>query len=146
MGSEMCIRDRRSNAQKASTAVALSAQNSRGFRVWHDHAKGTMHFSIELPVEEGELVEQAVGKAATQLTLETGVGNSAPVGDDEQSSWAAIQSDAVVHVMRLFLTGNQHDNLANSEAESGSDASPKSSNSSADHHLVMVHVLSLIHI
>ena len=46
---------RRSNAQKASTVTALAAQNSRGFRVGHDHARGTVHFSIELPVEEGEL-------------------------------------------------------------------------------------------
>ena len=63
----------RSNAQKASTALAQAAQNSRAFRVWHDTAKGTVHFSIELPVEEGELVEKAVEKEAVRLSSEIGL-------------------------------------------------------------------------
>ena len=126
----------RSNAQKSSTATALAAQNSREFRVWHDHAKGTMHFSIELAVEEGELLEQAVAKAATQLTLETGM--STPGDCDEKSSWSAKQSDAVVHVMRHYLSENHSDNL--SEGESISGTTQNSRSSSADHHLVMIHV------
>ena len=126
----------RSNAQKSSTAAARAAQNSRGFRVWHDQAKGTMHFSIELPVEEGELLEQAVEKAAAQLTIETGL--CAPGNDQEETSWSAKQSDAVVHVMRHFLSENHRDNLPESQSSSGNTSI--SSNSSADHHLVMIHV------
>jgi len=127
----------RSNAQQSSTAIALAAQNSRGFRVWHDHAKGTVHFSIELPAEEGELLEKVVEKAASQLTIETGI--STPGNSNEEPAWSAIQADAVMDVMRQYLSGTGN---ASASATS-SDAEPTlniSSSSSADHHLVMIHV------
>ena len=54
----------RSNTTEAFTALALKAQNSRAFRVWHDTAKGTMHFSIELPIEEGDLFEKGLNRPA----------------------------------------------------------------------------------
>jgi len=39
----------RTNATKASTAVARKAQQNSTFRVWHDQAHGTVHFSVEVP-------------------------------------------------------------------------------------------------
>ena len=127
----------RSNAQKSSTATALAAQNSRAFRVWHDHAKGTVHFSIELPVEEGELFEKAVEKAATQLTVETGI--STPGDNNEEPAWSAIQADAVMDVMRQYLSGVGVGVGASSVPSTRSDSVINTS-SSADHHLVMIHV------
>ncbi len=126
----------RSNAQPASTAAALAAQNSRGFRVWHDTGKGTMHFSIELPVEEGELLEKAVEKAAAQLSAETGLTQSAHLPAGEEPTWAAMQVDGLVDVMRGYLSGNFY--------VVGSDGDKTQSNpqthSTADNHLVMIHV------
>ena len=138
----------RSNAQPSSTATALAAQNSREFRVWHDHARGTVHFSIELPAEEGELLEKAVEKAATQLSTETGI--STPGNTKEEPAWSAIQADAVVDVMRHFLSAaNAEATSASTSASTSSSNSdtnakprvtPNTSNCSADHHLVMIHV------
>ena len=136
----------RSNAQKASTAVANAAQISREFRVWHDVAKGTMHFSIELPVEEGELMEKAVEKAAVRLSSEVGLSSihgvqteqfaqSTPTVDKEPS-WSAMQADALVDIMRGFLSGGS----AGSEDSSDTSTDKPASSSSADHHLVMIHV------
>ncbi len=121
----------RSNAQKASTAVAQAAQNSREFRVWHDTVKGTMHFSIELPIEEGELLEKAVEKAAVQLSVENGSNQSAHLDAGEQPKWAAMQVDALVDVMRGYLSGTGIGNNQDDESRSSS---------SADNHLVMIHV------
>lgn len=141
--SEHC--QQRSNAQQASTAVARAAQNSRAFRVWHDAAKGTMHFSIELPVEEGELVEKAVEKAAGRLSTEMGTTQLASVA--EETSWGSIQADAVVDVMRGFLCDVNSVDVCDkvstpaesidSESTSKSKSMPRST---ADNHLVMIHV------
>ena len=125
----------RSNAQKASTAAALAAQNSRAFRVWHDTAKGTMHFSIELPAEEGELVEKAIEKAATRLSSETGITHL--VASEDEPSWAAIQADAVVDVMRGYLSESPPVVSQDSCTDSSDKYTVKSS---ADHHMVMIHV------
>ena len=88
----------RRNASKASTATALKAQQNRSFRVWHDQAQGTVHFSIEIPREEAELIEKAVEKAAVQLSSDTGSAASMP---EESVSRAARQSDALVYLCPL---------------------------------------------
>ena len=136
----------RSNAQKASTAIANAAQNSREFRVWHDTAKGTMHFSVELPVEEGELMEKAVEKAAVRLSSEVGLSSihgsqseqfaQSTATMDKEPSWSAMQADAVVDIMRGFLSGD----AVGSESSSDTPTDKPASSSSADHHLVMIHV------
>ncbi len=109
-------------------------------------AKGTMHFSIELPVEEGELMEKVVEKAAVRLSSEVGLSSihgsqseqfaqSTPTMDKEPS-WSAMQADALVDIMRGFLSGD----TASSESSSDTSNDKPASSSSADHHLLMIHV------
>ena len=124
----------RSNAAKASTATALKAQENRNFRIWHDQARGTVHFSIELPAEEAELIEKAVEKAAVKISADTG---SAAAMPEESSSWAMQQADALVYMSRSFLDGIENQEV---DASENSRSSVKSASSSADHYQVVVHV------
>jgi len=125
----------RKNASRESTVTALKAQQNRGFRIWHDQAQGTVHFSVEIPAEEAELIEKAVEKAAVQLSAETGSVASKP---EESSSWGTQQADALVHLCRLYLDSDTGVNMA---AEASSDENHKNSaSSSADHYQVVVHI------
>ena len=136
----------RSNAAKASTTTALKALQNRNFRIWHDQAQGTVHFSIELPAEEAELIEKAVDKAAVKISADTGSAASMP---EESSSWAMQQADALVYMSRSFLDGveNQGFKYQGADVSENSRSSASSSNnaarsasSAADHYQVVVHV------
>lgn len=120
---------RRSNAKAASIASAQTALEARSYRVWHNANRGTMHIYIELPVADGELIEQAVEKASVQIAAESGIAYAHP---DDEPSWSALQADAVVHLMRESLAG------ASTCATSNDDQKPNSS--TADQYQVMVHV------
>ncbi len=121
--SEHC--KRRSNAKPQSSASARAAHQARSYRVWHDEHRGTMHLSIELPIEEGELIEQAIEKAAVQLASESGTAYSHP---DEEPSWSTVQVDAVVNIMRNSLSGTATGDQINTSL------------SSAEQYQVVVHV------
>ena len=84
-----------------------------------------------MPVEEGELLEKAVEKAAVQLSVETGSNQSAHLAAGEQPKWAEMQVDALVDVMRGYLSGTDTGNSSSDNVQSSS---------SADNHLVMIHV------
>ena len=116
---------RRSNAKPQSTASARAAHQARSYRVWHDEHRGTMHLSIELPIEEGELIEQAIEKAAVQLASESGTAYAHP---DEEPSWSTVQVDAVVNIMRNSLSGTASCDQVNTPL------------SSAEQYQVVVHV------
>ena len=122
----------RTNATKASTAVARKAQQNSTFRVWHDQAHGTVHFSLELPAEEAELIEKAVEKAGVQLSANTG---SAAARPEESVSWATQQTDALVFLCRSFLDGE----TSGTSCGDGTNSSNVSS-STADHYQVVVHI------
>ena len=119
----------RTNATKASTAVARKAQQNSTFRVWHDQAHGTVHFSVELPAEEAELIEKAVEKAGVQLSANTG---SVAARPEESVSWATQQTEALVFLCRSFLDSE-------TSGVNNSDGANVSS-STADHYQVVVHI------
>ena len=125
----------RKNAMRESTVTALKTQQNRSFRVWRDQVNGTVHFTMELPAEEAELIEKAVEKAAVQLSAETGSVASRP---EESGSWAMQQADAVVHICRSFLDGDSSSDSCG--AGSGEGVSRNSASSTADHYQVVVHV------
>jgi len=141
----------RRNASKSSTVNALKAQQNRTFQVWHDQAQGTVHFSIQMPAEDAELIEKAVEKAAVQLSAETGSAASKP---EESVSWATQQSDALVFLCRSFLDAEKMDaekkdiektpasfsDEAISRSNPGAPDAAKNASSSADHYQVVVHV------
>ncbi len=118
----------RANASSRSKEGARQALEQRSYRVWRDNPNDTMHFSIELPMEDGDLLEKAIDKAAIQLNGESKL----PYGSAEkEGSWSTVQADAVIKIARLFLTdaaGNSH------------NPAHKLARSIADHYQVVVHV------
>lgn len=119
----------RLNTSKAATNDANWAHDNRAFRIWRNEKTGQMNLSIELSIEDGALFEQAVEKAAVQLS-------SKAVDEPDKlhkkkASWQALQADAAMLIVREYL----------SEAKQPSASEKKKRNvSSADLYQVVVHV------
>ena len=103
------------NVQPGAVAHANRAHRARSLRTWHDHERGMMTITIELPIEDGELIDQALNKA-----LEIGPTNGP---EFEDVSFAAQRADALLDVAKSYLHG-----------------SADSRTSSADNYQVIVHV------
>jgi hypothetical protein len=88
------------NALPGAVDVANRAHERRSLRVWKDTARGTVTLTVELPVEAGELVCQALDKAVEADT------QSGP--EFEAGSWSAQQADALVSVARSYLAGGSN--------------------------------------
>ena len=99
--------------------------------MWHDQANASVHFSVEIPVEEAELIENAIEKAAVHLSADTGSVASMP---DESTSWAMQQADALVYLCRSFLDGES------CVENTGQSTRKNSASSAADHYQVVVHI------
>ncbi|HEX5788813.1 MAG TPA: DUF222 domain-containing protein [Woeseiaceae bacterium] len=98
----------------ASTMEANRAHERRFLSLRRDAARGSVVLTLEVPLEEGEVIERALEVARERMIT----------GDAEQSSesWSAHQADAFVAVARSYLDG-------------GDDQKPRSPN-----HLITVHV------
>lgn len=114
----------RKNASPDSSKHANSAYEARSLRSWRNEERGMMTITLEVPIEEGELFEKAVDKAAANLSNDAYASNAV---DDNKTSWCAMQADAAIAIAKAHLSGS-----------AGTDA-PRAS-SSADHYQVMVHV------
>jgi hypothetical protein len=111
---EECCQQLR-NALPGAVDVANRAHERRSLRVWRDTARGTLTLSVELPVEMGELVCQALDKAVEAGT-QTGP-------EFEAESWGAQQADALVSVAKSYLSGE-----------------PEARASTADAYQVVIHI------
>ena len=85
------------NVQPASADEANRIHARRSLSIFRNIGRGTMTISVELPIEQGELVAQAIDKAAEQ-DVATG-----PEGASE--SWHAQQADALVSIAMNHLNG-----------------------------------------
>ena len=104
------------NTLPDATLAAERAHERRSVRMWRDAERGTMTLTIELPMETGELVCQALDKA---------VETEAPVGPEFESvSWSQSQADAVVSMAKCYLSATGDSGKA----------------SAADSYQVVVHV------
>src|SRR5690554_2692986 len=85
------------NANRASTAEAAKRHAERALRVFRDLNRGTMTITVEIPLEQGELVCRALDKAV----------QSAPEPGPElrDTPWLARQADALVEIARCYLAG-----------------------------------------
>jgi len=86
-----------------------------------------MTITLEVPVEDGELFEKAVDKAAANLS---GDSRTSDAVNDSKASWCAVQADAAIAIAKAFLSGS-------SGADGGTAAQ---TSSTADHYQVMIHV------
>ncbi len=104
------------NVAPESVDVARRAWERRSLSVWKNAANGTLRVSVELPIEDGELILRALDRAVDAGEVAQGP----EVGAD---GWRAQQADALVAVARGYLE-------------------PRSAHrhACADHHQVVVHV------
>lgn len=131
---ERCRQIRNSNPE--SVSGALRAWQRRSLTLWRNEARGVMTIRVEVPIEEGELVAQALehavaaGEAAIGLEFgaardavrDAGEAPSLEGPSAEGSGWRAQQADALVAIAKRYLVG---------------DGTPAAV---ADHYQVVVHV------
>jgi Domain of unknown function (DUF222)/HNH endonuclease len=103
------------NVEPHSIEDARRMHEQRSLRVWRDAERGTLTVTVELPLEQGELLCRALDKAVEEQ------GGEGP--EFAEVSWQARQADALVSIARQSLRGGV--------------ASPSSN---ADCYQVMIHV------
>jgi len=97
-----------------STDIAARALANRSLRLRRDQERGMMMVTVELPMDQGELLEKALDKARDDEVLE--------VPDLDKSSWSTRQADAFSNMVGEYLAGQA------------------TSNGSSDNYLVTIHV------
>jgi len=93
------------NVAPESVRHARRAWERRSLTMWRNDARGTMRFTVEVPIEEGELIARALdcAVAAGEVTMDM----TPDVAIDKGAAWCAQQADALVAVMRSYLDGGQ---------------------------------------
>ena len=109
------------NVAPESAHHARRAWEHRSLTVWRDEARGTVRLTVELPIEDGELIVRALDCAVAGGEVTTEVDPGA-IAESKGTAWQAQQADALVAVVRSYLGGG--------EREGGA---------TADHYQVVVH-------
>ncbi len=122
------------NVAPESSVIAWRAWERRSCTLLRDDARGVMRISVELPIEQGEVIAQALERAAesgdSAVGLEVGglgMASSDGVRDSggrrAANGWLAQQADALVAMAKSYIDG-------------GNGARPRSA---ADHYQVVIH-------
>ncbi len=90
------------NVDSDSTEEANGCHRHRSLRAWHDRRRGMMTITVEVPVEDGEIVVAALDQA-------TETGEQPEFGD---TPWSARQADALVAIARGYLAGGSYNTAA----------------------------------
>ena len=110
------------NVAPESAHHARRAWAGRSLTMWRDEGRGLMRFTVEVPIEEGELIRRALDRAVAAGEVTTEIDPRA-AGDSKRAAWCAQQADALVAVVKSYLGGAHGD-------EGGA---------TADHYQVVVH-------
>jgi hypothetical protein len=134
------------NATPESVGGAWRAWERRSLTLWRNDARNTMTISVEVPIDGGELIAQALERAvqageaamgpefAADVRAPAGARVNDPRGGGDSGSdsggngWRAQQADALIAIAKAYLTGGGRGNGAGTSA------------SAADHCQVVVHV------
>ena len=104
------------NGRPESASIAQRAWERRALTLWRDAARGVMRVSVEVPIEEGEVIAQALDRAVAA--------GEAPAGVEfDATAWRAQQADALVAIAKRYLQGGE-----------------TASSATADRYQVVVHV------
>jgi hypothetical protein len=95
----------------------------RSLSVWRSEATNTLRISVELPIEEGELIIKALDYAVAAGEVATGIEPDA-IAESKGTAWRAQQADALVAVAKAYLDGG----------------GAEGTGATADHYQVVVHV------
>ena len=110
------------NVAPASIHDSRRAWARRSLTMWRDKARGTLRLTLEVPIEEGELIARAIDCAVAAGEVTTDIDPGA-VAEFRAAAWQAQQADGLVAVVRSYLDGGHG-------GEGGS---------TADHYQVVVH-------
>ena len=109
------------NVHPDSVRDSHRAWEARWLSAWRNGARGTLCLRVELPLDMGELVMQAIERALTQEEIPDGVAERSPSGFQSQ------QADALVAIAKTYLEGGA--------TKSSSDCS-----STADRYQLVLHL------
>jgi hypothetical protein len=110
------------NVAPDSVHHARRAWENRSLTMWRDEGRGLMRFTVEVPIDEGELIRRALDCAVAGGEVTTDLDPDA-IGESKGTAWRAQQADALVAVAKSYLDGGHG-------AEGGA---------TADHYQVVVH-------
>jgi hypothetical protein len=110
------------NVAPESAQHAQRAWRSRSLTAWRDEARGVMRLTLEVPIEDGELLLRAADLAVAEGEVATTVDPDV-IAESKGTAWQAQQADALVAVAKAYLAGG-HDG---------------GGGSTADHYQVVVH-------
>ena len=110
------------NVAPESVHQARRAWSNRSLTMWRDDARGILRLTVEVPIEEGELIARALDCAVAAGEVTTDIDPSAGA-ESKSTAWCAQRADALVAVMKSYLDGGHG-------GEGGS---------TADHYQVVVH-------
>jgi len=92
------------NVAPESAHHAQRVWANRSLTMWRDERRGVMRLTVEVPIEEGELIGRAIDCAIASGEVTTYFDPSAGP-DSKRTSWGAQQADALVAVMKSYLDG-----------------------------------------
>ncbi len=117
------------NAQPESVSVARRAWERRTLSILRNAARGVMTLHVEVPLEEGELIAQALERAVAVGEAAAGIEFESPpdrVAETSANGWRAQQADALVAVAKAYLAGGE--------------PSAEGSGTTADRYQIILHV------
>jgi hypothetical protein len=122
------------NVRPESVHDARRAWEQRSLSVWRNRGRGTLTISVELPLETGELIAEAL-----DLAIQSGETADGP--EFTETSWQTQQADALVALAKAYLAGGPRANESQADdASAAPQAAAAAAVSAADHYQVIVHV------
>jgi hypothetical protein len=94
------------NVAPESVRDAQRAWASRSLTAWRDERRGRLRLTVEVPIEEGELILRALDCAIAGGEVTTDVDPEA-IAESKSATWRAQQADALVAVVMSYLDGGQ---------------------------------------
>jgi hypothetical protein len=95
------------NVAPASVQHARRAWRGRSLTMWRDEKRGMLRVTVEVPIEEGELIARAIDCAVAAGEVTIDVDPTVDVGpnaiSEPRSTWSAQQADALVAVVKSYL-------------------------------------------
>jgi hypothetical protein len=111
------------NVAPDSAHHAQRAWGNRSLTMFRDEGRGLLRLTVEVPIEEGELIARALDCAVAAGEVAADIAPGA-IAESRGTAWRAQQADALVAVARSYLDGGEHGD------ERGA---------TADHYQVVVH-------
>jgi hypothetical protein len=92
------------NVLPDSVQHARRAWENRSLTMWRDEARGMLRLTVEVPIEDGELLGRALDCAVAAGEVATDIDPNA-IAESKCTAWRARQADALVAIAKSYLDG-----------------------------------------